>query len=124
VNEYGQSEDLVRLTLAGKAVGLKLPLYYEASPDDGFPMPYAKTGKRQYWNPYCDDGDALRAAVTRQLTICNEHLAAGAACCTDAEGSEYPAVHVEGGETLTDADFAATRRAIVLALAVIGEQEQ
>jgi hypothetical protein len=122
MTDYVESADLQLLRLAGKAVGLRGAVYYEAYPEDGFSMPYAKTGKREYWNPYCKDGDAHRAAVTRQLVVWNDHLAAGGVCCTDRDGNAYPSVFVVGGETLTPEDFAATRRAIVLALAKIGEQ--
>lgn len=60
MNHYVPSEDLVRLTLAGEAVGLRVPMYYEPAPEDGFPMAFAKIGKREYWNPYVDDGDCAR----------------------------------------------------------------
>jgi hypothetical protein len=118
---YGESADLQLLTLAGKALALQTPIYYEAYPEDGFPMPYAKLSKRQYWNPFCNDGDAHRGAVVRQLVVWNDHIASGAVYCTDRNGNAYPSVFVTGGDTQTPDYFAATRRAIVLALAKIGE---
>ncbi len=79
----------------------------------------AETGYRE-WNPLDDDGDALRLAVKLQLTICNEHINAGAAYCTNGD-TDYPmVVSGENEEEVIDSDFAATRRAIVLAAAEIG----
>lgn len=73
------------------------------------------------WNPLADDGDALRLAVKLQLSICNEHVSCGAAYCTDLSEMTFPSVDSGSSESFViDADYAATRRAIVLAAAQIG----
>ncbi|MEY4636536.1 MAG: hypothetical protein RJA55_2334 [Acidobacteriota bacterium] len=74
------------------------------------------------WNPLTDDGDALRLAVKLQLTVCNEQLSAGVAYCIGCDGDIYPAVSAmtDTGGALCEADYAATRRAIVRAAAEIG----
>jgi len=72
------------------------------------------------WNPLENDGDALRLAVQLQLTICNKHINAGVAYCTNGD-TVYPFVASgEKSATVIDGDFADTRRAIVLAAAEIG----
>ncbi|WP_321905203.1 hypothetical protein [Paraburkholderia tropica] len=78
------------------------------------------------WNPLEDDGDALRLAVKLQLTVCNEHLSAGVAYCTRSipgngiDEDAFPEVRSGTNESeLIPEDYAATRRAIVLAAAEI-----
>lgn len=72
------------------------------------------------WNPLENDGDALRLAVQLQLTICNEHINAGVAYCTNGD-TDYSFVTSGGNSAkVIDDDFAATRLAIVLAAAEIG----
>jgi hypothetical protein len=86
-------------------------------------------GIQQAWNPRDENphsdcmGDALRLAVKLQLTVCNEHASAGVAYCTSSDGTpEFPEAPsmADTGDKITDADYAATRRAIVLAAAQIG----
>ena len=78
-----------------------------------------------YWNPLAEDGDALRLAVKLQLTVCNEHLSAGVAYCTDADENVYPEVQsTDHQPRVNDGDYAATRRAIVLCAAHIGEGQK
>lgn len=74
------------------------------------------------WNPLADDGDALRLAVKLQLTICNEHLTAGVAYCTAGLNWSGPSVDARWPQqqAVVDGDYAATRRAIVLAAADLG----
>lgn len=77
-----------------------------------------------FWNPLTDDGDALRLAVKLGLTVCNEHESAGAVYCTRAETEEFPTVrsgNIGDPPGITEADYASTRRAIVLAAAEIGK---
>ncbi len=72
------------------------------------------------WNPLESDGDALRLAVKLQLTIWNEHVSAGCAYCTQGEKDNFPEVSSGNNESFViDGDYAATRRAIVLAAAEI-----
>ena len=72
------------------------------------------------WEPLDDDGDALRLAVKLQLTICNEHVSAGAVYCTNGD-EDYPMVLSGKDESdVIDSDFSATRRAIIIAAAEIG----
>lgn len=84
-------------------------------------------GNWKYWNPLASDGDALRLAVKLQLTICNEHISAGSAYCIasgfsiDSDAPSFP--EVDSGENeheIIPDDYAATRRAIVMAAAQIG----
>lgn len=76
------------------------------------------------WNPLTDDGDALRLAVKLGLTVCNEHLSAGVAYCTGVDGTAYPTAPsmMDTDDEINEADYAATRRAIVRAAAEIGKQ--
>jgi hypothetical protein len=75
-----------------------------------------------YWNPLADDGDALRLAVKLQLTICNEHVAAGVVyriCGENFVGPEERSGASADAEVIAW-DYAATRRAIVRAAAEFG----
>ncbi|WP_250502815.1 hypothetical protein [Caballeronia sp. AZ7_KS35] len=78
-------------------------------------------GVSTLWNPLDDDGDALRLAVRMQLTVCNEHISCGQAYCTHGEDAEMmPTVNSGSNESeVIPSDYAATRRAIVLAAAQI-----
>lgn len=107
------------LDLAAKAAGLNV--VDTASPglrisSDGCCAGY-------YWNPLADDGDALRLAVALQLTIANEHVTAGAAYCIRGDEA-FPDVFCAetGSDKVLPSDYDATRRAIVLAAADIGEE--
>ena len=77
-----------------------------------------------YWNPLTDDGDALRLAVTLQLTVANEHVSAGVAyCLDDRHANQYPVVRSGTNQAeVIEEDYAATRRAIVRAAAEIGKE--
>lgn len=89
---------------------------------------------REYaWDPLTDDGDALRLAVALQLHVCNEQLSAGVVYCSrqiDPPNSLneqfFPEVKAlaDDGEVLGPADYAATRRAIVLAAAEIQQAKE
>ncbi|MBU9262018.1 hypothetical protein KTD13_16805 [Burkholderia multivorans] len=102
------------LELAAKAAGIyarRLPHAWPDRFDD------------DQWNPLSDDGDALRLAVRLQLIVANEHLLAGCAYCTDADDTNFPTVRSGANEAgLIPDDYAATRRAIVLAAAEIGKR--
>ncbi|WP_071363491.1 hypothetical protein [Massilia timonae] len=82
-------------------------------------------GRRGYvnWEPLTDDGDALRLAVKLQLTVCNEHVSAGVAYCTQDDITLAEERSGSNETKVIDADFAATRRAITLAAAEIGRME-
>lgn len=76
------------------------------------------------FSPLSDDGDALRLSVKLQLSIGNEHISAGTAYCfrSDDDNCSFP--EARSGSTgieILDSDYAATRRAIVLAAAEIGK---
>lgn len=80
-------------------------------------------GGDSLWNPLTDDGDALRLAVSLNLTV-GEHLGARYAgvphCPDDYEDGKYPVRIAQ----LDEADpYAATRRAICRAAAEIGKQK-
>jgi len=85
-----------------------------------------------YWNPLTDDGDALRLAVKLQLDVCpyvyfNERcqLPAVSKLRKTADGSwleEKISRFPEYNESFVEHDqYAATRRAIVIAAAEIGK---
>lgn len=80
-------------------------------------------GVSTLWNPLDDDGQALRLAVKLQLTVANEHVSCGQAYCTHGEDADMmPAVSSGSDEAeVIASDYAATRRAIVLAAAKLGE---
>lgn len=114
------------LELAAKAAG------YDARQHRNgifhLPSPKGRNYLGPAWNPLADDGDALRLAVALQLHVCNEQLSAGVVYCSrhiDPPNSLneqfFPEVKAlaDDGEALGPADYAATRRAIVLAAAEI-----
>lgn len=79
-----------------------------------------------YWNPLEDDGQALRLAVKLQLTVCNEQVKSGVAYCTrplpgdGIDEDTFPEVMSGANESeVVPEDYAATRRAIVLAAAAL-----
>ena len=73
------------------------------------------------WSPLTNDGDALRLAVMLQISISNEHVSAGCSYCTKGFVS-FCAIYSGSDEGhVIDSDFAATRRAIVIAAAEIGK---
>lgn len=111
------STDKELLELAAKAAGIDLD-YRRSS--NAFYFDDPETGREQ-WCPLDDDGQALRLAVKLQLTVCNEHVSSGVAYCIH-EYDACPEVRSGIGEDeVIEADYAATRRAIVLAAAEIGK---
>lgn len=78
-----------------------------------------------FWNPLEDDAHALRLAVKLQLTVGNEHLRAGCAYCTNADDVSFPTVWSGTNEdSVLPEDYAATRRAIVLAAAALASAQK
>lgn len=78
--------------------------------------------KSMVWNPLENDGEALRLAVRLQLFVCNDQINSGTAYCIDKDDTEYGSVKGSpAGDEITALDYAATRRAIVLAAAEIGK---
>ncbi len=117
------------LEMAAKAAGIEHVNYDGVDYDGGAGLVIVgEHGQHLHgWNPLKDDGDALRLAVKLQLTICNEHISAGSAYCIasgfgiDSDAPSFP--EVDSGENESEVipdDYAATRRAIVLAAAQIG----
>lgn len=104
------------LELAAKAAGYT----FDWLAGDDLMNVYDESDQHLMWNPLTDDGDALQLAVKLQLIICNEHIRAGAAYCTrgDEEFSYASSGNTE--DEVIDEDYAATRRAIVMAAAEIG----
>jgi hypothetical protein len=109
------------LELAAKACGIDA-MWSETSR-----YMHAKSLRQTFtlWNPLLDDGDALRLAVKLQLTVRNEQVASGYTYCTTwDEDDKFPVVYSgENGNKVINKDYAATRRAIVLAAARIGESK-
>lgn len=109
------------LELAAKAAGIELNEWSDDHQAFGLKSSIIR-GTTEWWNPLVDDRAALRLAVKLQLTVCNEHVSAGSAYCLDYEQEHlFPVVKsgADEGEVI-DEDYAATRRAIVLAAAEIG----
>lgn len=111
-------EDRELLELSAKAAGYEVEwvrnsgCFYRCEEEIG----------REEWNPLEDDGDALRLAVSLQLSVCNEHVTAGGVYCIDASEKDYPVVDSGDKEDhVIASDYAATRRAIVRAAAEIGK---
>jgi hypothetical protein len=115
------------LEFAAKAAGLRLTWgeKYKIGDDevDCTDMPYALGDSPDespaYWNPLEDDGDALRLAVKRGITLHAFH--------DHHQGAQVVAVAPahrevrEHAEDHGDDIYAATRRAIVRAAAEIGK---
>lgn len=96
------------LELAAKAAGLVGHDGLYAVPDDS-------SGEWRDWNPLTDDGDALRLAVKLKLDVTFDHE--DECCSVWSYGN--PDVNVKFGYD----PLAATRRAIVMAAAVIGSKK-
>lgn len=129
-----QKTDRELLELAAKASGINVirsrlddPLFRDFLVSNGVRNPHHENGP---WNPLEDDGDALRLAVKLQISIHNEHLQAGSTYCTrvdsdDPFGDVLSEEACDGdGETLQESDYAATRRAIVIAAAQLAESKE
>lgn len=113
--------DMQLLVLAAKAAGIELNEWSDDHQAFGLKSLIIR-GTTEWWNPLTNDRDALRLAVKLQLTVCNEHVSAGAAYCTTGDMDiEFPTVWSgsDEGEVIEE-DYVATRRAIVLAAAQIG----
>ena len=107
------------LELAAQAAGYTLEEHFDAN---GLYWPWCiEIG--DYWCPLTDDGDALRLAVKLQLTVCNEHLSAGVAYCTQGIDRSFAEIRsgVKSDIEVIPEDYAATRRAIVRAAAEIAK---
>lgn len=111
--------DIELLELAAKAAG-----YTKWERLDGNALEvYRRDGAHFVWNPLADDGDALRLAVQLQLSVHNEHVEAGVVYCTGSDETVYPqCLSGTNEDEVIDADYVATRRAIVLAAAEIGQE--
>lgn len=117
-------EDRELLELAAKACGLELKFRALTNMPGAVEMPRIvhENGVTEKWNPLEDDGDALRLSVSLQLSIRNEHVSAGSAYCTDSSEKDYPVVDSGDNEDhVIASDYAATRRAVVMAAAEIGK---
>jgi hypothetical protein len=95
-------DDIELLELAAKAADI-----YEAlhQTEDGFVF----IGSYNIWNPFADDGDALRLAVVCGLIV---------DCSRPSAGEPYKQHAIWRDETMSNAEL--TRRAIVRAAAEIG----
>lgn len=98
------------LELAAKASGFETIRYEHSDDVQSLSIRYGLTeaiwNGEKYWNPLVDDGDAFRLAVKLQMDVTIEDCGAW----------------VNDRITVMDIDrYAATRRAIVLAAARIGE---
>lgn len=109
------------LELAAKAAGIELKWMTIVN------GPQAGEVFCSNWHPLTDDGDALRLAVKLQINVNNEHVSAGAAYCTRGENEVFPIAssgmecHGPAADHVIPEDYAATRRAIFLAAAAIGQ---
>ena len=98
------------LTLAAKAAGIEL--HWNAAGMPTVPYYFSEEGEAADWNPLADDGDALRLAVKLRLQV--EWDADGEPRIETATEYLY--------EPIGDDLYAATRRAIVRAVAEIGKE--
>lgn len=98
------------LELAAKAAGFNDATW--AAEQASIATLEQKRGFKLFWNPLKDDGDALRLAVKCNLNVCIGYASVSA--CLQDDGSFHQAVEIK------DDSYAATRRAIVRAVAEIG----
>jgi hypothetical protein len=106
----GEGKDMTDrelLELAAKAAGLRLDQL------SGRVVRREADGQPVYWNPFTDDGDALRLAVKLKLAFAT--WGSGACAVVFLHGGRGRIV-----EPHKDDPYAATRRAIVRAAAEIG----
>lgn len=111
-----EKTDRELLELAAKAAGIagnfsRLHQAYGDQWVEGF-----DTGERLLWNPLIDNGDALRLAVTLGMMIDNIERGYMAGHILATSGPSTAAYEPRNPDP-----YAATRRAIVRAAAVIGE---
>ena len=102
------------LEFAAKASGLKVLVR-----KSGYWMVEVHDRGMRGWNPFLDDGDALRLAVKLQMRV---HVGTGATSITTAATENHgrePVLAIV--RNVNDDPCAATRRAIVRAAAVIGK---
>ena len=106
------------LEAAAKAAGIELR--YWAESQESFNL--ALTEPRRWWNPLADDGDALRLAVRLDFAVIvnrvDEKTTVEAGYSPATDGRRWFHEHYGGTDPL-----AATRRAIVRAAAVMGENK-
>lgn len=108
------------LELAANAAGMQLHHGMneerKARNEDGLAV--WRNGGWSLWNPLTDDGDALRLAVKCELNIHRGYYS--------VDVHQPPADNGEGGVEICEPygkdEYAATRRAIVLAAAELGRQ--
>jgi hypothetical protein len=106
----GEGKDMTDrelLELAAKAAGLRLDQL------SGRVVRREADGQPVYWNPFTDDGDALRLAVKLGMDVMHTNI-------HSPQVHAMAAVKVHVWEDRTDDPYAATRRAIVRAAAAIG----
>lgn len=107
-----EKTDRELLELAAKAAGVVVDYRRSA---DAYYYDNEETG-REVWNPLADDGDALRLAVTLGMMIDNIERGYMAGHILATSGPSTAAYEPRNPDP-----YAATRRAIVRAAAVIGE---
>lgn len=103
------------LELAAKAAGYTVYLWGTKGSENCARMDVAGHPR---WNPLTDDGDALRLVSTLFLQIIYEDLHDCFCCCVTA--SNLDGIWIE--EPARKDHHSATRRAIVRAAALIGQQ--
>jgi hypothetical protein len=109
------------LELAAKAAGVEWFGYYG---DDTVECQYLDIGKNDVvpWNPFTDDGDALRLAIKCGISVLQFPACIGTGWPQNGLparliGFDPPYEDISSGQDV----FAATRRAIVRAAAEIGK---
>ena len=102
------------LVKAAKAADINIKMDRFDADDQfiGFIVGARNTNQRSAWNPLTDDGDALRLAVKRSISVDPRSDAVVAL----SEDGKYLAMEIGCGDSL----FVATRRAIVRVAAAIG----
>jgi hypothetical protein len=114
-----EMSDRELLELAAKAAGYKLERFISAL----YPYPTIYTVNGKQWDPFTDDGDALRLAVKLRLRL-NREINFGDDI-VEVFGPEDDSMSCHCSTESTNGDpYAATRRAIVRAAAEIGRQMQ
>lgn len=104
--------------LAARAMGFEHVIAYDAYPEGGEPMAYARVGTRRYFRPLSDGGDNHELMVRMRIAVLPPASLGDlvVASCPDDGYTSQVFVHYVNDE------WAAVRRAVVLAAVAMLER--
>lgn len=121
----GDLTDKELLLLAAKAAGIEIKWRSPYVAIGDFVQFPHNAATDDLWNPLTDDGDALRLAVKLNLQVTFDYLEEGAVVKVSIPYDQHDQPEFNSDyywiELLSDSPYAATRLAIVLASASIGQ---